>query len=64
MSTEPDHAFWADRTDEDDAREKAEDLRGLTQNQRGEILVALCRMASEQIAQHPDPRERCAGRIR
>ena len=32
-----------------------ESARGTTMAERGRILVALCRVAAEQIAQHPDP---------
>jgi hypothetical protein len=44
------------RTDADDVRADVEAARGTTPEERGRILVALCRMAAEQIAQHPDPR--------
>ena len=46
---------WFDRTGEDDDKQKSADLRGTTADERGAILVALCRMAAEQIAQHRDP---------
>ena len=55
MAFDTSTVFWASRTDEEDAREKAADLAGSTPDERGELLVALCRLASEQIAQHPDP---------
>ena len=48
-------ATFLDRTDAEDARQDVESARTTTMAERARILEALCRMAAEQIAQHPDP---------
>lgn len=39
----------------DDVLDEVAQLRGTTMTERGRILEALCRLAAEQVAQHPDP---------
>lgn len=48
-------ATFLDRTDAEDARQDVESARSTTMAERARILEALCRMAAEQITQHPDP---------
>jgi len=46
---------FLNRTDDADAHDDVESARGTTMADRARVLEALCRMAAEQVAQHPDP---------
>ena len=46
----------AGKSDREDVLADVESARGTTMEQRALILISLCRMAAEQIAQHRDPR--------
>jgi hypothetical protein len=46
--------------DAEDVRADVASAAGTTMAERARILEALCRMAAEQIAQHPDPRKTLA----
>lgn len=39
----------------EDLRSEVEEARALSPEEHALVLEALCRMAAEQIAQHPDP---------
>jgi hypothetical protein len=43
------------RTHEEALRDEVAEAAGTTPSERAEILVSLCRLAVEQILQHPDP---------
>jgi hypothetical protein len=45
------------RTDEEDILEKAEDTRGMSDEQRWRAMRGLCKLAAELVAQHPDPQK-------
>ncbi|MEE8410802.1 MAG: hypothetical protein V3T05_14475 [Myxococcota bacterium] len=46
---------FRNRTDEEDVATDVAAARGTTVEERAQILVELCDMAAEQVAQHPDP---------
>lgn len=48
---------FVNRTDQEDIEDDVSATRGLTSDERGQIMVALCRLAAEQIAQHVDPQK-------
>ena len=50
-------AAFRGRTDLEDVVADVEAARGTTVADRARILESLCRMAAEQIAQHPDPQK-------
>ncbi|MBI5508000.1 MAG: hypothetical protein HY903_04535 [Deltaproteobacteria bacterium] len=50
------------RTDAEDVARDVAGAAGTTMDDRARILEELCRMAAEQIAQHPDPKKALAWR--
>lgn len=55
MATPPLPEALRARNDADDVRADVQGALGTTMEERGRILLSLCRMAAEQIAHHPDP---------
>jgi hypothetical protein len=43
------------RTEEEDIREKADAVRGMSPAQRWHIIKGLCSFGAKAVAQHPDP---------
>ena len=61
-------SFWQSRsfpalvghTAEESVWEDVAAAKGLSMDQRAAVLEALCRMAAELVAQHPDPQKALA----